>query len=134
MSPAEQNEERSLGELFGELAQQTTTLVRDELRLAKVEMTNKAADAGKKAVLVGAGGIVAHAGLFAILAGIIAALAQAEILPIWTSALLVGFVCVIAGYAMTRRGLTALKNIELTPRETVETLKEDKLWAQRQLR
>ena len=134
MPPAEQNQERSLGELFGELAQQTTTLVRDEIRLAQVEMTHKAAEAAKKAGLVGAGSIVAHAGWFAILAGIVAGLAEAEVLPVWGSALVVGVACVVAGYVMARRGVTALKNIELMPRETVATLKEDKLWAQSQLR
>ena len=134
MQPAEQKDERSLGELFGELGQQTSILVRDEIRLAKMEMTNKAAEASKKMGLVGAGGVVAHAGLLAVLAGIIAILAETEALPLWGSAFLVGFVSVAAGYVMTRVGVTALKRMDLMPRETVATLKEDKLWAQSQMR
>ena len=51
-------EEPSLGELFSDLARQTGVLVKKEIELAKVEMTDKAVDAGKKAAMVAGGGVV----------------------------------------------------------------------------
>jgi len=57
-----QNSERSLAELLRDLAQQTTTLVRDEVRLAQNEMTQKAAQAGKDAGMVAGGAAIAHNG------------------------------------------------------------------------
>jgi hypothetical protein len=61
-------DDRTLGELFAELAQETTTLVRHEVNLAKVEMSEKASRAGKHVGFLAAGGAVAYAGLLAILA------------------------------------------------------------------
>ena len=79
---------RSLGELFSELAQETSTLVRQEVNLAKTEMSQKASSAGKHVGVLAAGGALAYAGLLAILAGIIALLN--DVMPLWAAALLVG--------------------------------------------
>ena len=64
-------DDRSLGELFSELAQETTTLVRHEVNLAKTEMSEKASRAGKHVGFLAAGGAVAYAGLLAVLAAVI---------------------------------------------------------------
>ncbi len=84
------NDNRSLGELFAELAQKTTTLVRHEVNLAKVEMGEKASRAGKHVGFLAAGGAVAYAGLLAILAAVIILLN--DVMPLWLAALLVGVV------------------------------------------
>ena len=123
---------RSLGELFSELAQETSTLVRQEVNLAKTEMSDKASRAGKHVGVLAAGGAVAYAGLLAVLAGIIALLNN--VMPLWASALLVGVVVAVVGYLLVRRGLDALKREDFTPRETIETLKEDQQWAKDQTR
>ena len=123
---------RSLGELFSELAQETSTLVRQEVNLAKTEMSDKASRAGKHVGVLAAGGALAYAGLLAVLAGIIALLSN--VMPLWASALLVGIVVAVAGYLLVRRGLDALKREDFTPRETIETLKEDQQWAKDQTR
>src|SRR5215210_2023741 len=125
-------DDRSLGELFSELAQETTTLVRHEVNLAKVEMTEKASRAGKHVGFLAAGGAVAYAGLLAILAGVIALLNA--VMPLWLAALLVGLVVAVVGYLLVRRGLDALKREDFTPRQTMETLKEDQQWAKDQTR
>ena len=125
-------DDRSLGELFSELAQETTTLVRHEVNLAKVEMTDKASRAGKHVGFLAAGGAVAYAGLLAILAGVIALLNA--VMPLWVAALLVGVVVAVVGYLLVRRGLDALKREDLAPRQTMETLKEDQQWAKDQTR
>ena len=123
-------DDRSLGELFSELAQETTTLVRQEVSLATTEMTQKASRAGRHIGVLAAGGAVAYAGLLAILAGIIVLLNN--VMPLWLSALLVGIVVAVVGYVLVRRALDALKREDFTPRETMETLKEDQQWAKDQ--
>ena len=123
-------DDRSLGELFSELSQETTTLIRQEVNLAKTEMSQKASRVGKDVGLLAAGGAVAYAGLLAIVAGVIALLAL--VIPLWLSALLVGLVVAVAGYFLVRKGLDALKQEDLAPRQTMETLKEDKEWAKDQ--
>ncbi len=125
-------DERSLGELFSELAQETSTLVRQEVTLAKTEMSQKATRVGKDIGFLAAGGAVAYAGLLAILAGIIVLLGQ--VIPMWLSALLVGLVVAGVGYFLVRKGLDALKQEDLAPRQTIETLKEDGQWAKDQTR
>ncbi len=125
-------DDRSLGELFAELAQETTTLVRHEVNLAKVEMSEKASRAGKHVGFLAAGGAVAYAGLLAILAAVIILLN--DVMPLWLSALLVGLVVAVVGYLLVRRGLNALKQEDFTPRQTMETLKEDQRWAKDQTR
>ena len=125
-------DERSLGELFSELAQETSTLVRQEVNLAKTEMSQKASSAGKHVGVLAAGGALAYAGLLAILAGIIALLN--DVMPLWVAALLVGIVVAVVGYLLVKRGLDALKREDFTPRETIETLKEDQEWAKEQTR
>ena len=125
-------DDRSLGELFAELTQETSTLVRQEVNLAKTEMSQKASRAGRHVGALAAGGAVAYAGLLAILAGVIILLD--EVMHLWLSALLVGVVVALVGYFLVRRGLDALKREDLAPRETIETLKEDRRWAKDQAR
>ena len=123
-------DDRSLGELFSELAQETSTLVRQEVNLAKVEMSHKASRAGKQVGVLAAGGAVAYAGLLAILAALITLLDN--VMPLWLSALLVGIVVAVVGYLLVRRALDALKREDFAPRQTMETLKEDQQWAKDQ--
>ncbi len=119
-------DDRSLGELFSELAQETTTLVRQEVNLATTEMTQKASRAGRHIGVLAAGGAVAYAGLLAILAAVIVLLNN--VMPLWLSALLVGIVVALVGYFLIRKGLDALKREDLSPRQTIDTLKEDQQW------
>ncbi len=120
-------DDRSIGELFAELSQETATLVRQEVQLAKTEMSQKASRVGKDVGFLAAGGAVAYAGLLAIIAGVIFLVAL--VIPLWLSALLVGIAVAAVGYFLVRKGLDALKQEDLAPRETIETLKEDKEWA-----
>jgi hypothetical protein len=132
MQGRDSKDERSLGELFSELARDTSTLVSQEITLAKTEMTQKASRVGKNVGFLAAGGAVAYAGLLAILAGVIVLLGQ--VIPMWLSALLVGLVVAGVGYFLVRKGLDALKREDFAPRQTIETLKEDQQWAKDQTR
>ncbi len=116
-------DERSLGELFGDLAGQTGLLVREEVALAKAELTQSATRAGKEIGVLVIGGAVAYAGLLALLAAAILALATA--LPAWLAALIVGLVVVGLGAALLQRGRAALAHLDLAPRQTMATLAAD---------
>jgi len=128
----ERKEERSIGELFADLARETSTLVRQEVALAKTEMTQKASEVGKDAGLIGAGGAVAYAGFLAVMAALI--LGLGELIPLWLSALIVGLVVAGVGYALIQRGLSAIKRANLKPQQTIESLKEDAEWVKEQRR
>jgi len=125
-------EDRSLGELFADLSRETSTLVRNEVELAKTEMTQKASKVGKDIGFLAIGGAVAYAGLLAIIAAIIILLGG--VLPMWLSALIVGIVVAGVGYALIQKGRDALKRDNLAPKQAIETLKEDAEWAKQQTR
>jgi len=113
-------EERSLGDLFGDLTRDLTTLIRQEASLARTEMGAKAAQVGKDVGFIAAGGAVAYAGLLGILGAIVALLAQA--MPVWGAALIVGVIVMGVGGFLVSRGLSALKRADLTPHAAIEAL------------
>ena len=124
-------EERSLGDLFSELASETGTLVRQEVALAQAELTKKATDVGKNVGYLVVGGAVAYAAALALIAALIIGLSY--FIPAWASALIVGVIVGIAAYMMISSALAALKRTDLAPRETVDTLKEDAQWLKNQV-
>jgi hypothetical protein len=128
----QERDERSLGELFQELSRETSTLIRQEMDLAKAEMTQKVQRAGKDAGFIGAGGAIAYAGFIVILGGV--AILLGEAMPLWLATLVVGLVVVAVGGGLVLKGKNDLQSLEVAPRHTVETLKEDKEWAKEQTR
>lgn len=125
-------ENRPLGDLFGDLATDMSNLVRQEVTLAKVEITQKAKYVGRNVGYLVIGGAVAYAALLAIIAAIIMLLAK--FVPGWGSALIVGAVVGGIGWLLIGKAMAALQQADLTPRETVETLKEDATWMKEQIK
>jgi hypothetical protein len=126
-------EARSLGELFGDLSREISTLVRDEVTLAKTEMTQKAVKVGKSMGMLAVGGVLAYAGLLALLAAAILGLTALG-MAAWVAALVVGAVVVAIGGGLVMLGLNAIRKADLTPQETIRTLKEDEEWAKSTIR
>ncbi len=124
-------EERSLGDLFSELATETSTLVRQEVALAQTELTQKATSVGKNIGFLVVGGAVGYAALLALLAAAIIGLAY--FVPAWAAALIVAVVVGIIAFILISSALKSLKTTELTPRETVKSLKEDAEWLKNQV-
>ena len=124
-------EERSLGDLFSELAAETSALVRQEVALAQTELTQKATRVGKNVGFLVVGGAIGYAALLTFLAAAIIGLAI--FVPPWAAALIVGAIVGIIAYLLISSGLKALKETDLTPRQTVETLKEDAEWLKKQV-
>jgi hypothetical protein len=123
--------DRSLGDLFSELTQETTALVRAEVTLAKAEMSQKATEVGKDVGFLAAGGLVAYAGFLALIAAVIIGLGQAGV-TWWLSALIVGLVVAGVGGFLVMKGLGNLKQMDMAPKNTIETLREDQEWAKQQ--
>ena len=126
-------DERTLGEMFAELSRETRTLVQQELQLAKTELTEKASKMGKGAGLIVGGGLIAYGGLLAIIAAMVL-ITIALGVPPWAAALVGGVLAAGIGYLLIRSGLAALKPQELTPRKTIDTLKEDAQWLKAQVK
>jgi Putative Actinobacterial Holin-X, holin superfamily III len=118
-------QERSIGDLFGQLTQDLSLLVRQETQLAKTEIQEKISRASRDLVALAAGGIVALIGGFAIAAAIILLLVDPVGLEPWLAALLVGVLLAGGGYVMLQKGLRDLKTVDPAPRRTVESVKED---------
>lgn len=124
-------EERPIGELFQDLAQNTSRLVSLEMELAKTELAQTASKAGKDVGYMAAGGLVAYAGLLAIIAAVIVGLAN--FIPAWLSAFIIGAVVVLVGYGLLKKGMNDLKNGSLAPKQTMDSLKKDKQYLQEKI-
>ncbi|MGW6443176.1 phage holin family protein [Lentzea sp. NPDC055074] len=120
-------ERESLGELVGELAQDLSRLMRQELELAKAEIREEAKKAGK------ATGMLAGAGFAGYMAGVLLSLALVfalgAVMPLGWSALIVAAVWGIAGFVLYNSGRAKLREVNPKPERTVESLKEDAEWA-----
>lgn len=132
MSAVFREREKSLGELLSELTAETRTLFRQEIELAKIEVGEKAAFAGKNAGKLAAGGLVALLGALPIIAGIIIALGHQ--IGYATSAFIVGIVLLAVGAFVAMSAMKAFKSEPLAPVETQAQLKETKEWAREQMR
>lgn len=125
-------QDRSIQELFSDLAREAGALMRQEVQLASAEMTQKATNAAKKSGLAAAGGAVLYAGFICLIAAIVIGLGT--LIPLWLSALLVGLAVVSIGYVMLQTGISGIKHIDPKPQVTIRTLQENKVWAKEQLR
>ncbi len=125
-------QDHSIGELISELANETGLLIRQEIALAKVEISEKAGHVGKNVGYLVVGGAVGYAALLALLAAIIILLAN--VMPLWVAALVVAALVGIVAAVLISKALAALKKTDVAPRQTVETLKEDAQWAKQQMK
>ena len=128
----ELREERTVGELFGQLTQDLTLLVRQEIQLAQTEISAKVSRIAANLAAIVLGGFVAYMAGLAFVAALILVLHDEAGLSPWVSTLIVGAVLALAGCLMLLGGLRELKRADLTPRRTVETLKHDLKWAKEQ--
>lgn len=123
--------EKSLGELFTELATETSMLVRQEVALAKAEATAKATAVGKDVGFLAAGAAVGYISVLAIVAGVIMLLAN--VMPAWLSSLLVGAAIGGAAYFLIMSAISRLRRMDPLPQQTIETLKEDAKWLKKEI-
>lgn len=135
MSTDGRDNRRGFATLLHELVEESTGLVRDEFKLAKIEISEMARGIGKGTGFVAAGAVLALLGTLALLTGVVLLVGD-QWLPAdlyWVAALLV--LVITGGLAawLAKRGMSLLSPSELAPDETVTTLREDKEWLKQQL-
>ncbi len=135
--PSATREARSIGDLIKELRDETTTLLRQEVALAKTELTEKATKAARNAAYLAVGGAVAYAGLIVLLIGlgwlasyVLERVGLSPGLAVVVGFLLVGAAVIGVGYLLVHKALgTLAKPKEFVPQKTVESIQENASWA-----
>lgn len=130
---------RSIADLVKDLRDETTTLLRQEVELAKTEMSEKASKAGRNIAMAVVGGAIAHLALiFLLLAATGAIDTGVETTDLarhsdWIAPLAVGLIVGGLGAILLMKAKSGLTNINPKPEQTIRSLKEDKQWAQRKV-
>jgi Putative Actinobacterial Holin-X, holin superfamily III len=123
---------RTTGQLVRDIAADTSTLVRQEVELARQELVR-----GVTTKMVGAGA-VAGAGVFVLYMVLFLALsagaALSLVLPVWAAAQIVAGIFLLMAVPLFLIGRHRLKSPPIKPEETVRTVKEDVEWARAQLK
>ena len=119
--------DRSLGELFSDLSQQTADLLRQEMRLAKAELGEKLSDVGRHAAMIGAGAAFGLAAVIAAAAAVALLLIELGVAP-WLSAVITAALMALTAYLLAQSGLSALRSKNIAPVETMHSLKETTQW------
>src|SRR5688572_22471638 len=129
----EDNQDVPVGDLLRRIGQDAGTLVRDEIALAKLEMRESAKSYVKPVARLGIAAGAGLVGAFALTAFLIIALGDA-LDNYWLSALIVTVALLVTAAVLAKDAIATMKQISLTPKETVQTLKEDKQWASHEAR
>ncbi len=119
---------KSLATLFSDLTREMVDLVRQEIALARAEMSQNISSATAAITAVAIGAVVALAGLFIILQAVVKGvemLLPPSVAP-WLAPLLVGLVFALIGYLLLRGGTAKLKPDNLMPHRTMDSLRRDK--------
>jgi uncharacterized membrane protein YqjE len=119
--------ERSVADLLKELSQETSTLVRQEMALARAELTEQGKRAGTGAGMLGGAGVAGLLTLGSLTAMVIALLDTA--MATWLAALIVTVVWAAVAGALALQGRNKIKEATPPAPQTVETVKEDARWA-----
>lgn len=116
----------SFGELLSKLATNSAALVRDEIQLARQELGDKLSEFRSGILVLAVGAIIALVATLALTAAAIIGLAH-YVGPGY-SALIIGATLAIVGGVVASAGLVQVKRINLAPKQTIETIEEDKEW------
>jgi hypothetical protein len=128
-------DDRSIGELIRGLATDTRELLQGEVRLAKAEMSQKAAKYVRNGASIATGGAIAFAGVITLCiaasaglyVGLMAAGLDASV-ALWLGPLIVGIVVGVIGYALIQKGISTIKHESITPERTTQSLRETTQW------
>lgn len=134
-------EERSLGDLFAELAGETSQLVRQEVALAQTEITQKATRVGKQVGFLVVGGAVGYAALLVVLAAVTMGMGRiiasitgwSDLTSAAIAAVIVAIVVGIVAFSLVTSALAKLRETSLAPNQTIESVKEDAQWLKNQV-
>ena len=119
--------EPALGDLFRQLAQDSATLVRQEMALAKAELRENVKSVARDTAKIAVGAVVAAVGALVMVAFLVLLLGDV-VGKYWAGALIVGVLFVAIGAFLAMGAMKRLKKDTLAPEQTLQTLKEDKQW------
>ncbi|MBB2914662.1 hypothetical protein FHS43_005974 [Streptosporangium becharense] len=125
--PSADHQEPSLGQLVGEIGEDLSRLMRQELELAKAEMREEAGKAGKAAGLFGGAGFAGY--MVALLVTLAVMFGLGNVMDLAWAALIVAAVWAVVGAVLYSSGRAKWREVTPKPERTVETLKEDARWA-----
>ena len=129
-STPQAGDQRSLGDIVGDVAEDLSTLVKQELELARTELKQEAAKAGKGAGMLGGAGLAAL--LFLVFLSLTLTFLLDNWMPLELAALIVTAVWAAVAAVLAARGRSELKRTNPQLPKTQQTLKEDATWARAQ--
>jgi len=122
----------SFADLFIDLTQDAQTIFREELCLAKAEMSEKISRLSKDVVMIVVGSVLAHIGLLALVGAGITGLALQ--MDLWLAALIVGFLLLIVGGALVLAKINSIKKQSVVLERSAASLEEDRQWVKQEMR
>lgn len=125
--------EPALGDLFRQLAQDSATLIRQEVALAKAEVRENVKGVARDAAKIAVGAVLAAVGALVMVAFLVLLLGDV-VGEYWAGALIVGVLLVAIGAFLALGAMKRLKQDKLAPEQTIQTLKEDKQWLQSEMK
>jgi putative superfamily III holin-X len=123
---AEEVSETSIGDLIGNISNDLSTLFRQEVELAKAEVKQEAAKAGKAAGMLGAAAFAGY--LTVVLLSFALVFALGNVIDLGWAALIVAVIWGVVGAVLYSTGRKRLKTVDPVPHRTVDTIKEDASW------
>jgi amino acid transporter len=119
--------DRSIGELFSDLSQQTSELIRQEMRLAKAELSDKLSDVGKHATMIAAAMVLGLTAVITVAAAVTLLLVEVGVEP-WLAAVITAAALGLTAYLLAQSAVSALRKKSITPVETIHSIKETTQW------
>lgn len=120
-------DDRSVGELLSAVTTDVQTLFRQEAELAKTEVRQEAAKAGKAAGMYGGAAFGGY--MVVVFLSLAAAFGLANVIDAGWAALIVSAVWAVIAAVLYQRGKTRMRTVAPKPEQTVETMKENAQWA-----
>lgn len=125
---------RGVGSLLRDLAEGSGALVRNEVKLARLELQKMASGAGRGTAMVASGGVLGLLGTLCFFTGIVLLGGDQWMHDrYWLAALIVTVIAFVIAFVFVKRGQAALSPANLAPDKTVASLKEDKEWLRQRL-
>ena len=121
----------SLGETITGIVKDLQEIIRGEVQLAKTEIKEDAGQMGKALGMVGAAALLGLTGFIFLMLGVTYLLNKS--LEMWLSAGIVGLALLIIGAIVGMAGKNQMQQANFKPDQTIESVKEDKEWASRQI-
>lgn len=131
----QENGRRGVVDLVRDLGGESRTLVKQEVRLARLEVKEKIGEARLAAAFAAGGAVLALVGALAATTGLVLLVGDEWLRDrMWLAGIVVALLALGVAAWQARRGMTHLSPRELLPDQTVETLKEDREWLKRRLK